>query len=564
MSKLWNITAIAVVALLMLTMFISIASASDETTITITVSTKEGLPLKDAIVSLNGTIIGKTNSYGRITHTVSAANVTDSTICVYYVFDGHNLTISNCQSYGNATDIHITAEVVKSWPIRVWDHALRDPVPDANVTIALKSDPSLKFWKLTDQDGKAVFGIIPYEDFDVYVKYGEIYKTVESVKPTPISAYNKVEELNISLPLYRVTITVLDKKSSPVKDVNLQLKEDLEESPIASVKSGSDGKAVFKLIPRGSYYLTAYLKGVKVYESEDKEITITGDDVSKTIAVNAVKLNLTIYDYDGSDKITNYQLKGSLILNGVTVGETGSEDGVLRFGHTPFANYTLKITLGSLEVYSSPYLVNLENAEKSINAWFYDVAVEVNASSLVNATLTKSLKGTLTASTVKIDFQLKDGKAQLINVPRSTKYTASLYYGERKVQEISGVKIISEGQIVKLNLTGYKISVFTANLAGEPVNASISIILPGVGKITSFETDSKGRGVSGLLLPLSYEVEAFLDGILVGKQSLNLVSNAELHMKLSIMDVVFKILDKDGEAVLGNVSLKLVHGKFSR
>ena len=563
MSRLEKITLSAFFTIILLIIFIGQVSAQDQTTITVTIKTKENLPLENAIVSLNGTI-KHTGSDGKVTYTFPVEKVSNSTVCVYYVFNGHNVTLSDCSYYGDTTEIYITVDVVKSWPIRVWDHAGRDPVPNANVTIIWKEDSSLKFSKLTGPSGKAEFGTIPWGYYDISVKYGDTSVTLKDERPNALSGYKTVEELNVTLPLYRVTLKVLDKKGSPVKDVKAQLLKELDEEPLVTVTSDEDGKAVFKLIPKGSYYVTAYLKGIKVYQSEDKEISVTANDVSKTIVVSAAKLNITVYDYDGEEKITKYKLAGKLIREGEVVGEAETSDGILRFGHTPFADYTLKIFVGDLEVYSSSYEVNLDTIEKSIKAWFYDVTIKVNASALVNSTLALSLKGSLEASQVKLDFQLENGEARLVDVPRSETYTATLLYNDRIVEKLENVKIISEGQVVNLNLTGYEITVSTKNLDGEPVAANLSIILPGEGRITSFTTNEKGKGSSGRLLPLSYLVKAYIGGICVGEKSINLISDTSLDLTLSVMDVTFRILDKDGEKIIGNTSITLMHGKFKK
>jgi len=344
--------------------------------------------------------------------------------------------------------------------------------------------------------------------------------------------------------------------------VEVRLLGELNAEPLAASTSGSDGGVVFKLVPQGGYYVSAYLKGIEVYRSEDREIEVKNEDVSKSIIVNAGRLNITVYDYDGEVVIRRYPLVGRLIRNGQVVGETETSDGVLRFGHTPFANYTLEILAGDLEVYSSPYEVDVDRLEGMVKAGFYDITVKVNASALANSTLAASLGGVLETSRIRLEFKLENGVARLVDVPAADTYTATLLYGERVVERLENVKIASEDQVVVLNLTGYRISVLTRDLDGEPAAANLSILLPGVGVVTSFSTNESGRGVLGGLLPLSYKIEARVGGIKVGEKSMELAADTKIEMTLNLMDVSFKIMDRDGEEVLKNTSIVLLHDGF--
>ena len=163
MSNLRAITVFTILILLLTspTILMNTVSASSQTTITIIVKTREDLPLKNAIVSVNGSIWGKTDSYGKITHTYNRV-VNACEITIFYVFSGgHNLTVFGPKTRtisGEQAEIYVTADVVKSWPIRVWDHAGRDPVPNANVTIIWKQKSSVSFWKILFKPGFILHG----------------------------------------------------------------------------------------------------------------------------------------------------------------------------------------------------------------------------------------------------------------------------------------------------------------------------------------------------------------------------------------------------------------------
>jgi len=542
---------IAVLSLLLtLPLIIDVAYAQNQITLTIHVHTVDGNPLQNAYVEVDGEI-KPTDSNGNASFTI-LDNET-YTVYVYYPA-GHK--VAEKTNVKNVTSLAIEADVISSWSIYIYDGKERDPVPGANVTIVYKANESIRYSELSDSNGKVTFGPIPCEDnYKVYVDYGEIsYSDIKDPEETA----------KITLPLYRVVLDVRDKKNSPVEGVEVKLREELDQEPIASAMSGSDGKAILKLIPNGKYYVEAWLKGVKVYESDGKEISVSNDDAIKTLIVDAVKLNITVLDYDGENIMKNYSMKGELIRNGEVIAEAESVDGILHFGHTPFETYQLKIMLGDLELYSGEYDVDLETAEGFVEAWFYDIILELNASRIVNASLARSLTGRLTAKNLLFEFETEEWKAKLEDVPRSEDYKVELFYKDKPIAVIEPIRVTEDDQIVKLNLTGYKILVTTLNLDGKPVSADLVIKLPEIGIITSFKSDEHGIGSSGELLPLTYVLEAFTDGFMVGRAIVDLREDTSLTMNLHLRDIYFRVFDRDGRDALDNVTIKLMHGSFEK
>jgi len=546
---------IALVFAVTITLF-SQASA-DEQQLTIIVYTEDGKKLPGAIVELDGQN-DTTNSNGEVQFQI---NTTDTYQIKVYYPSGYLVCQYTISNYTKTT-FRANASVVSEWTIIVKDGKGRDPVPGANVTIVLRSDSSIRYSKLTDSSGEVTFGPIPSEEYDITVKYKDIEREFTHKKPEVNLTEGIVEPLGLSLPLYRVTLTVEDVNGVPVKDVEVELRPELDESPIASATTNANGEAIMKLIPNDRYYVVAYLKDIKVYESEGKEVRVSGDDVEKTIEINAAKINITVYDYDGEREITDYTLRGELAKDDTVISEANSISGVLRFSHTPFTNYTLNIYLGEILVYSGAYEVTSDTAQGSVKAWFYDITIEVNASILANETMAKSLKVEFYKDPVRVEVQTEEGQAALKDLPRAEGYLVTLFYQDKKVGEIPGINILEENQAVRLNLTGYMINFTTLNLDDEPIGVNISISLPGGEKVLSINTGSDGKGSSGILLPLTYEIEAYLGGIKVGEQTLALTSNVNLQMKLSVINTVFKIFDKDGETTLTNIDLQLSRGSF--
>jgi len=553
---------LVIITLLLLMNLIIPIHAQDDPTLTIKVYTRDNKPLANAYVELrdqDGTRIGikKTGSDGKTSLDVAGDKLYNA--YVYYPA-GHQVGYRLDINVTITPDINITVEVISKWTIYVYDREERDPVPGAKVFLVHKINNTIKYSGSTDSGGKVEFGPIPSDsNYDITVEFkGNNYSL--GAKSIPSEGATK-----LTLPLYRVTLSIVDRKGSPVEGVEVELREELDKSPAATAKSDSNGLAIMKLIPTNTeYYVIARLKGITVYASSEKEIKVLNDDVSKEITVNALRLNITVMDYDGEDILKDYTFTGKLFKDGREVGSAPSENGVIRFGHTPFENYDLRIMLGEMTVYSGKYEVKVESAEGTVKAWFYDIKIRVNVSAIVNASITKSLVGELRAPGLRFEFQTKDWEASIMNVPKFDKYAASLFYSGREVFRAEGLRIGEENQVLWLNMTGYRLNITTINLDDEPVSADIIVVLEGVGRITSFKTGVDGRGSLGRLLPLTYRLEAYIDDMPIGVETIDLTADKSIIMRLSLRNIYFKIFDRDGEAALGNISLTLTHGRFSR
>jgi len=509
--------------------------------------------IENATTTLNGT----TNSNGEVSFNINETAV--YTLKVFY--PPGNLVYENSSFRYNETAYgKVVVNVLSGWTIGVWDHEERDPVPGANVTITFGGNNSVKYSRLTGDDGKASFGPLPSGSYEVVVRFKDVEKeSTESADPDH-------KTVSITLPLYRVNVEVKDRFGSPVEGVKVYLKPDLEEEAISEDETDVDGEAVLKLVPNGRYYLEAYLKGILVYQSEGKEIHVSGSDESETITVDAARLNITVYDYDGVDVIKgeDLRLKGKLVRNGRTVGEVETVDGVLRFGHTPFADFTLKVYLGDLQVYSSKYTVEKETAKGSIRAKFYDITLRLNSTGLANQTIIESLKGVLRRGNIEREFDIVDYAAELENIPAAEDYMIQLYFKDKKVGEFHDIKVEKENQEIELRLKGYVVRVTVKNLDGEPLSSDITITLPTGEKVTSFKTAEDGSGSSAPLLPMPYQIHVYLEGISVGEEEITLSSNMNISITASVRNVVFKIYDRDGKDLLKHVKLEVSAGKLKR
>ena len=558
MVKAGAIILLAITAMIVLTATPIMVKADPG--VTIKIYTLDDKRLPGAFVQIENdttTLSGMTNSNGEVSFNIN--ETATYTLKVFYppgnlVYEDSNFNYSETESG------KLVVDVLSGWTIGVWDHEERDPVPGANVTIIFKENDSVRYSKLTGDDGKTSFGPLPSGSYYVVIRFKDLEEErTESADPAH-------KTVSITLPLYRVNVEVRDRFGSPIEGVRIYLKPDLGEEAISEDETDVDGKAVLKLIPSGRYYLEAYLKDILVYQSEGKEIHVISSDESKTITVNAARLNITVYDYDGEDVIKgeDLRLKGELVRDGKTVGEAETIDGVLRFGHTPFADFTLKIYLGDLQVYSSKYTVKKETAGGFVRAKFYDVTLRLNSTGLANKTIVESLKGDLRRGNIELKFDVVKCVAELKNIPAAEDYIIRLYFKDRKVGEFHDIKVEKENQEIELKLRGYVVKVNVKSLDGEPLRSDVVITLPTGEKVTSFETAEDGSGSSSLLLPMPYHIHVYLDGIHVGEEEIVLSSNMSKSITASVKNVVFKVYDRDGKDILKNVSLEVSAEKLKR
>ncbi len=557
-------------ALLLATLLIALApltltevSAIQPEQLTITIKTLDDKPLQGAIVEVynvtSGVRIfrGTTDSSGQVTPTI-IHNET-YTMKVYYppgykVYNKHFV-------YDDLPDHTVQVDVLSKWTIRVYDSEGRDPVKDANVTLTHQLNDSVTFSGLTGSDGKIVFGPLPVGEYHVKVYYKD--RTYDEGTKS-LSLGN--QETTLHLSLYRVTVRVKDIDQKPVENVVVSIRRELDEPPVSTATSDENGEAILKLVPKGKYYVEAKFKEYVVRKSDSKILNVL-DDTEMDLMVNAVRLNVTVYDADGKDVIAGdqFNLRGELRGSGdILVAEAETTDGTLSFGHVPIMNFTLRVTLGDLTVYSATYEVKKETSLGKVNGKFYDITLKVNTTGLANETMAKYLKGTLKRSGLEFRFKMRGGKAVIENVPSASDYSAELFFDDSKVGGKDGITISKEDQEVTLPLTSYKVNVYVTNLKGKPLSADISVELMNGTQVTLFKTGKDGRGSSNPLLPTSYRLTVFFDEIKVGEKEIDLKSDMNLTLQASMTDIVLRIYDSDQEDALPGVNVRLQAGAFKK
>ena len=550
------LTALLVPSILTL---IPLTSAQETAPATITIKTLDGKALQGAIVEIrNATDLifrGATDQSGRVTPSINYTKT--YTIKVFY--PPGNLVLNRDFTYETTQSFDV--DVLSKWTLRIYDNEGRDPVSDGNVTITFQANNTVTYNGLTDSSGKVIFGPLPAGSYSVKVRFKE-----RNYDGGAHSVAVGSQETTIKLPLFRVLFRVKDVKGLPVENVIISLREELDEEPIATATSDGHGEALLKLVPKSSYYLEASFKEYVVKRSEGRDIDVFGDE-EFTITIQAIRLNITVYDADGKEVVSGpqFKLKGELRGEGDTlVAEAETTEGVIEFGHVPLENFTLKVKLGDLVVYSGSYEVKETTGEGSVKGRFYDIVLKANTTGLANQTIAGALSGVLKRGELEFRFEMVGGEGALENVPAADDYTVELYFNDVKVGEVKDVAVSKEDQQITLPLVGYRIEALVTNLKGKPISADVVIALLNGSEVTSFKTGSDGRGVSAPLLPMSYDVVVYFGGIEAGRKTVNLNSDMNITLQASVVDVILRIYDSDQEEALKNVNIQLQSGKFKK
>ena len=556
-------TAITLATLTLL-LTLTLLTPAQATESTITIKTLDNQPLQGAFVEIleGSTEVanGTTNSQGKVTLDINRTK--QYTLKVYYP-PGNLVYEKNDFNYSEANQFNV--DVIGKWTIIVKDHGGDIPIEGANVTIVYNRNDTIRFTGITDSSGEVKFGPLPVHIDSRYsitvIFRGETYEGEEVLNTLPIDNVRTT----FNLPLYKVTVSVLDLDGLPVEGVTVSIKGNLDEEPISEDVSDENGKAVLTLVPQGSYYLIAKFKDFIVYQSDSRELSVTNDREFE-ISVNAIRLKISVYDADGTDLMAgpHLPLSGELRYGNILVDEATTTDGVLNFGHVPTETFKLRIRLGNILVYSADYEVSVDTADGSVNAKFYDVTLRVNSTGFANSSMLESLNGVMKVEGFEFPFELSGGEAKLKNLPASSNYVVEFYYGSLKVGEVEGVEVDKEELVLNIRPEGYRVGVQLRNLDDEPIPGKIMVAIPGGEIIASFDVNEDGVGSSALLLPLTYDLIAYYEGIEVARQSITLSSSQEIVIQAAVKDMILRILDLDSESTLTNVRVELLSDGFKR
>lgn len=558
-SKILYINIIITI-LILFPLSISIVEASS---ITITIKTVDGEVLPNAIVKIfnsTHTFTSKTGSDGKATLTgVDGKKL--YTLEVYYP-SGFLVNRISDFNYSALTPKEVKVGVLSKWSITFWDKYGRDRLSNTLIEIIHSENNALRYSGRTDGNGKVEFSYIPLSEANsmvylINVSYANLNFELE------YECSIDTKNIDIKLDLYRVIVKVLDFMNKPIQGVIVELVGELGQKTYFKESSNSTGYSVLKLVPKGDYYLIAKLQEYVVYSSSVKVIKVRDSDVEYSITAQAVRLNITVYDFDGEKIVSgfNVDLVGEIRdMNNKLVARTSTKDGKLRFDHVPFGKFKLNLTIADTTVFFQDYEVKSETVQGSIKAGFYDIKINVDGVHLVNSMIVKYLKGLLKKNLLEIPLDFSRGYATLENVPTSIGYILKLYFDKTEIGEHK-VNITRDEEEITIQIRGKNITVNTLNLNDKPIVAEIQAYIRGNEPYFSFKTDPSGVARIGELLPITYLLKGHVMGVDCGQLEINPQVSEEYTLKLNVKNAFVRVYDKDKESMIQDATVELYVGK---
>ncbi|MEM4450889.1 MAG: hypothetical protein QXF74_02715, partial [Nitrososphaerota archaeon] len=161
----WLLSLVVLSLLLVVTLLYFPSASASYGTLSITVKTKDGNPLPNAIVTINGTFSGTTNVNGLVSFTNVNLYAKQTVDIAYLDFSVYRVTDFNASGSGSVT---FTVDV-SNWRIKVYDNSGKNPVPNAIVRVEVDT---LRNESKTGNDGVVTFKNLPWrQDYRVKVIY---------------------------------------------------------------------------------------------------------------------------------------------------------------------------------------------------------------------------------------------------------------------------------------------------------------------------------------------------------------------------------------------------------
>lgn len=531
--------------------------------VTITIKTIDNVALPNAVVKAY-TVVDENKYHNDTKTTDSSGKVTLSIkekkiyrLEIFYP-SGFLVNVTTSFNYSALPKKELYVNVLSKWTLRITDKFGRDPLPNVPVRIKHSENDNITRTGNTGSDGKVHFNFVPLgmtssEVYEVNITYaGQNY-----IKEVECSAQNK--EVTIKLELFRVVVAVKDILNRPVEGIQVEISKQLDEYALSTGSSNLTGYAVLKLVPNGEYYLAAKLGEYEVYRSEEQIVKVMNADRELSITAQVVRLNVTVYDFDGEAVVSNLraELTGEIrdSLNRL-VSTASTLEGELKFGYVPLGKFKLSVSVAGINVYSQEYEIKPETAKGSIRAKFFDAKLRVDGSQLVNSTITKYLKGVLKKDILEIPLDFSTGYMSIENVPAYSGYLVKLYYKEYEVAE-KKIDITVDGEEISIKIRGKNVTIYTFNLYEKPLSAEIKVYLEDGNQYFKFKTDSSGLAETGEFLPITYKFKAYVMDVECGEVIVQPQASESYTIKLNVGNTYIKLYDKDRESTIPDSLIEL-------
>ena len=196
--------------------------------------------------------------------------------------------------------------------IRVRSSSGADPVPGAlvNVTSSLTDPGAIVTNQPTDSSGNLIVRNLPAGiEYSIAVSYTAV-GNVKVVRSASITLSAGSTSVDVTLPLYRLSMRVQDMDGNAINGATVELLKD--GNALLSASSGTDGSVVFKLLPAGTYS-RRFKIGTELV-GERRDVVLSGDSNLGDLMLPVKKLSLLLRSQNDKP-LTGFHLTVKLVLD---------------------------------------------------------------------------------------------------------------------------------------------------------------------------------------------------------------------------------------------------------
>ncbi len=523
------------------------------TGVTFTIVTSDDYrPIKGAEIRVNGTIMGTTNTTGKLAINTMGRNSIQNLQVLFRgftVYNNANFNASNMAQVTlrvNVTTMRISVKTV-----------LENPVPNVRLVITYGSYNNET---TSGSDGWASIPMMPNTTYTIEAFYRG-YPT----HPTGgfIMNYGGAP-IKLTLNLYSIRIQVQDMEGNPVPSATVKVwygaRQPGNTTGFESAETDHSGVAVVDRLPAGSYPLNVEYRGETVYQSPAAVQVVSGG-VSYLARTDLVRYRVRVLDFDGVDLITGINLEGRLYRDDTQYGDTATtSSGELSFGLVRSRTYILVVKMGDLEVFRGEVTVPQEN---SIRGRFYDAVVRVDASGTPSEKLISTVAVKLSISGYHVEANTVNGAARFNNMPAGT-YSYEISRGPYIIGSGNLEVTVDEAKLT-IRPTLYTLRLKLTNDVEEGIPASVQLKTYDDVVLGVYQASGSGEVTVSGLIPILYRGLVTYRNINVhdGFEFLMDQDNKELTVKTKVYNVVFRLLDYDGEVELDKAELSASFGQIT-
>ncbi|MDW8358958.1 MAG: hypothetical protein RMK31_00030 [Candidatus Caldarchaeum sp.] len=528
----------------------SIPQAEAQTGVTFTIRTADGSqPIRWAIIRINGTDWATpTDANGQVTVNTLNRKANSSFQVIFRGVSVYNHPLFNATKVNPSNPAQVTLRVNVN-PMRINVRtALGNPVP--NVRLSVVYGPYTNT-TLTGGDGSATIPMMPNTTYTISTSYRgyDVGVFTRDFTGSP---------LTLTLNLFSIRAIVQDLDGNPVPSATVRvwygIRQTGNTTGFASADTDLSGNALIDRLPAGDYQLNVDYRGETVYQTTSP-ITVSSGTVDHVARTDLVRYRVRVFDADGVDLITGVNLEGRLFRGNTQYGDpTGSSNGELSFGLVRSRTYTLVVRMGDNEVFRGD--VNAP-ADNSVRARFFDAAFRIDAAGTPSERLVASVNLRLSMPGYNVERTTANAVAGVANMPAG-RYNYEITRGPYTIGS-GTVEVNTDDARITIRPTLHTVRLRINNDVNQGIAAAVQLRTYDDVVLGVLNSGENGEvSVSGLI-PILYRGVVNFRNVLVneGFEFLLNQNNLEVVVKTKVYNVVFKLLDHDGEVALRNAELQL-------